>query len=88
MDLKEHPDRGVYVKGLTMHRITSAKQAQKLMDKGWSQRATGETLMNQDSSRSHAIFTIYVETEENDNIQGENNRNSEFLSKFINFLLF
>ena len=22
LDLKEHPDRGVYVKGLTMHRIT------------------------------------------------------------------
>ena len=59
LDLKEHPDRGVYVKGLTMHRITTAIQAQKLMDKGWSQRATGETLMNQDSSRSHAIFTIY-----------------------------
>jgi len=69
LDLKEHPDRGVYVKGLTMHRITSAKQAQKLMTKGWSQRATGETLMNQESSRSHAIFTIYVETELEDNIR-------------------
>merc|ERR1711881_306872 len=69
LDLKEHPDRGVYVKGLSMHRITTAKQAQKLMSKGWSQRSTGETLMNQDSSRSHAIFTIYVETEENDNIR-------------------
>lgn len=69
LDLKEHPDRGVYVKGLTMHRITSAKQAQKLMTKGWSQRSTGETLMNQESSRSHAIFTIYVETELEDNIR-------------------
>ena len=26
-------------------------------------------LVNQDSSRSHAIFTIYVETEENENIR-------------------
>jgi kinesin family protein 3/17 len=67
LDLKEHPDRGVY--GLTMHRITSAKQAQKLMTKGWTQRSTGETLMNQESSRSHAIFTIYVETELEDNIR-------------------
>ena len=33
LELKEHPDRGVYVKGLSMHRITSSKQAQKLMSK-------------------------------------------------------
>ena len=34
------------------------------MEKGWSNRATGETLMNKDSSRSHSIFTIYVEAAE------------------------
>ena len=28
---------------------------------GWSQRAVGETLMNADSSRSHSIFSIYLE---------------------------
>ena len=27
---------------------------------------TGETAMNKDSSRSHSIFTIYIETAEND----------------------
>ena len=36
------------------------------MEKGWSNRATGETLMNKDSSRSHSIFTIYVEAAEKD----------------------
>ena len=34
------------------------------MEKGWSNRATGETLMNKDSSRSHSIFTICVEAAE------------------------
>jgi kinesin family protein 3/17 len=40
------------------------------MDYGTSNRKTGETAMNKDSSRSHSIFTIYVETAE-DNMEGE-----------------
>jgi len=39
------------------------------MDAGTLNRKTGETAMNKDSSRSHSIFTIYVETAEND-LQG------------------
>jgi kinesin family member 17 len=37
------------------------------MDKGNKNRATGATLMNTDSSRSHSIFTINVEMCERDN---------------------
>lgn len=32
------------------------------MTKGGSNRSVGATLMNADSSRSHSIFTIFVET--------------------------
>lgn len=31
-------------------------------------RKTGETAMNKDSSRSHSLFTIYIETAENANV--------------------
>lgn len=36
------------------------------MDNGTCNRKTGETAMNKESSRSHSIFTIYVETAETD----------------------
>lgn len=32
-------------------------------------RKTGETAMNKDSSRSHSIFTIYIETAESINVR-------------------
>lgn len=35
---------------------------EKLMLKGNSSRSVGETAMNKDSSRSHSIFTVYVES--------------------------
>mgnify|MGYP001626648897 CR=1 FL=1 len=34
----------------------------KALAEGNKNKATGETLMNRDSSRSHCIFTIFVET--------------------------
>jgi len=64
LELKENPDRGVYVKSLTHHQVTSVKECEVLMEKGWGNRSTGETLMNKDSSRSHSIFTIHVEAAE------------------------
>ncbi|KAF5395048.1 Osmotic avoidance abnormal protein 3 [Paragonimus heterotremus] len=61
LDLKEHPDKGVYVAGLSMHKVTSVQECQVIMGIGWKNRSTGATLMNADSSRSHSIFTIYLE---------------------------
>lgn len=39
---------------------------EKYMNIGNSNRATGETLMNKDSSRSHSIFTLYIESQMQD----------------------
>jgi kinesin family member 17 len=63
-DLREHPDHGVYVQGLSQHNISSAEAMQSTMDKGYSARTVGATLMNAESSRSHSIFTIVIETME------------------------
>lgn len=59
--LKEHPEKGVYVKGLSMHTVHSVAQCERIMERGWKNRSVGYTLMNKDSSRSHSIFTISIE---------------------------
>ncbi|KAM6174113.1 kinesin-like protein KIF17 [Erethizon dorsatum] len=61
LELKEHPEKGVYVKGLSMHTVHSVNQCERIMETGWKNRAVGYTLMNKDSSRSHSIFTISIE---------------------------
>ncbi|XP_025408168.1 kinesin-like protein KIF17 isoform X3 [Sipha flava] len=61
LELKESPERGVYVNELSHHAVQDVIECQKLMEKGWRNRATGATMMNADSSRSHSIFTISVE---------------------------
>lgn len=61
LELKESPDKGVYVKDLTSYVIKSAEETQRVLQRGKRNRATGATLMNQSSSRSHSIFTIVVE---------------------------
>ena len=64
LDLKENPDKGVYVKDLNQVIVKSISEIEGYMEHGTNNRKTGETAMNKDSSRSHSIFTIYVETAE------------------------
>ncbi|XP_025086308.1 kinesin-like protein KIF17 isoform X2 [Pomacea canaliculata] len=66
LELKEHPEKGVYVAGLSMHPVHNVKECERVMNQGWSNRATGATLMNADSSRSHSIFSIHMEMITND----------------------
>ncbi|CAB1436649.1 unnamed protein product [Pleuronectes platessa] len=61
MELKEHPERGVYVRDLSMHTVHSVGECERIIEQGWRNRAVGYTLMNKDSSRSHSIFTIHLE---------------------------
>lgn len=59
--LKETADKGVFIDGLNISVVKSVAEMEKLMNIGNKNRSTGETLMNKDSSRSHSIFTVYVE---------------------------
>jgi hypothetical protein len=62
LELREKPDSGVYVKDLSAFNIASVEEMVEKLQQGRSNRAVGETKMNLDSSRSHSIFMITIET--------------------------
>eukprot|EP00026_Physarum_polycephalum_P004441 Phypoly_transcript_04460.p1 GENE.Phypoly_transcript_04460~~Phypoly_transcript_04460.p1 ORF type:complete len:706 (+),score=158.05 Phypoly_transcript_04460:223-2118(+) len=62
LDLKEHPDKGVYVKDLSQKVVRSVEEMDNVMNVGNSNRTVGFTAMNATSSRSHSIFSITVES--------------------------
>jgi hypothetical protein len=56
--IREHPEFGPYVEGLTSININSALLIKKLIEQGNKERTIASTLLNDRSSRSHAILTI------------------------------
>lgn len=62
LELKESPDKGIFIKGATQLEVKSAHDISSAMDSGNTHRIVKETAMNDKSSRSHAIFIIYVES--------------------------
>jgi kinesin family protein 3/17 len=66
LDVKEDANKGIYVKDLTQVIVKSVPEIDKAMKAGLKNRKVGATEMNKESSRSHSIFTIYIETSEAD----------------------
>ncbi|KAL2085638.1 hypothetical protein ACEWY4_018958 [Coilia grayii] len=53
---------GVSVKGLSLHPVHNEEEALNLLFEGEMNRIIGSHGMNKNSSRSHCIFTIYIES--------------------------
>ncbi|XP_030349420.1 kinesin-like protein KIF9 isoform X2 [Strigops habroptila] len=53
---------GVSVKGLSIHTVSFEEDALSLLFEGESRRVIAEHALNKHSSRSHCIFTIYIES--------------------------
>ncbi|CAD7952746.1 unnamed protein product [Amoebophrya sp. A25] len=62
LELKEHAETGVYVKGLTSYVCRTEDEMKARLNQGNARRTTGVTAMNAQSSRSHAIFSVMIET--------------------------
>jgi len=56
--IKESPKIGIHCDGLTCKEVKFDHEAFRYLEVGGSNRATSQTLMNETSSRSHAIFTV------------------------------
>ena len=69
LDIREDKKKGTYVKDLTYVTLKDTEDIQKCLDKGNKNRHVGATSMNDQSSRSHSLFTVYLEIEENGKIR-------------------
>ncbi len=58
--VREHPALGTYVEDLTRLIVTSHADLTMVLEHGNKSRTVGSTHMNEESSRSHAIFSISV----------------------------
>lgn len=61
LKIKEDPDHGPVVDGLTEAVLQGPDEAMELIARGESQRHVGRTNMNEASSRSHSIFRMVIE---------------------------
>lgn len=60
LKVREHPVLGPYVQDLSRLAVDSYKNLDQLMDEGNKARTVAATNMNETSSRSHAVFMIFV----------------------------
>ncbi|NXA19333.1 KI18B protein, partial [Ibidorhyncha struthersii] len=62
--IREDPEKGVVVQGLSFHQPSSAEQLLEMLANGNKNRTQHPTDANATSSRSHAIFQIYVKQQD------------------------
>lgn len=69
LEVKERSDIGVFVKDLSGYVVHNADDLDNIMRLGNKNRAVGSTLVNLMSSRSHAIFSITIESSVTDGVE-------------------
>uniref|UniRef100_A0A3P9J347 Kinesin family member 15 n=1 Tax=Oryzias latipes TaxID=8090 RepID=A0A3P9J347_ORYLA len=65
--LRENIKKGVFVEGAVEKFVSSAAEAYQVLSTGWRNRRVASTSMNRESSRSHAVFTMTLESKETKN---------------------
>lgn len=60
LQVRQHPKNGPYVDGLSIMPVSNYQEMETLLETGNSTRTVAATLMNAQSSRSHAVCTIVL----------------------------
>ncbi|XP_025155584.1 kinesin-like protein unc-104 isoform X10 [Harpegnathos saltator] len=68
--VREHPLLGPYVEDLSKLAVMSYQDIHDLIDEGNKARTVAATNMNETSSRSHAVFTIFFTQQQQDGATG------------------
>nr|XP_039269720.1 kinesin-like protein KIF14 isoform X3 [Styela clava] len=71
LKVREHPEDGPYVEGLSKFVVTSFDDIQSWLDVGNRQRVTASTGMNDKSSRSHSVFILNMTRTTVEKLEGE-----------------
>jgi kinesin family protein 4/21/27 len=61
INIREEKDGSISVYGINEEKVGSHEEIMATLERGSLHRSTASTLMNETSSRSHAIFTISIE---------------------------
>ena len=67
LHLRENIKTGPYVEELSQETVISFEETLKFLEIGIKNRHTSSTFMNKESSRSHSVFTLYIESKEQKN---------------------
>ncbi|XP_029979712.1 kinesin-like protein KIF9 [Sphaeramia orbicularis] len=62
MMIMEEPGGGVFVRGLSLQPVHSEEEALNVFFEGEMNRIIGSNALNRNSSRSHCIFTVHIES--------------------------
>lgn len=68
INIREEKSGQIAIYGLHEQKVENAHELATCLDKGSNLRTTASTLMNTQSSRSHAIFTISIEQHQIDDL--------------------
>ncbi|KAI9267970.1 hypothetical protein BDA99DRAFT_558160 [Phascolomyces articulosus] len=68
LKVREHPSLGPYVEDLSRVVVHSFNDINQLMDDGNKARTVAATNMNETSSRSHAVFTLFLTQKRKDEL--------------------
>ena len=64
IDIRTDPQKGTFLYGVSLHQVICANDAFKLLVYGNKNRTEGITEQNENSSRSHAILQINIESQD------------------------
>jgi hypothetical protein len=71
ISIREEKNGVISVRGLKEVEVSTAEDCIRQLNMGITHRQTSSTLMNEGSSRSHAIFTVTIEQKITKELQAE-----------------